>query len=1267
MNSGVLPPVPDLIPISVLRKNSSENINSPNSIGCSQVKRVSSVSVSAPEVMGEQRSRRRSSNQAPVKLIDSSGSRGASAAPQALHSRKARSERHRKSDRRREHGKPARTDSSGSKHSKSRERNRPESSSPERPLNPRVNPIFVWVRQEDTHIVEVKCEDYDKRNRILLTKTAQGWRAIPRTETLVPSLKEAASTETQHHHHHNHHKHKKSRKNKIRRRSTGVQVSSDIEPEKEDAEAKDINIEAETKKSTSQVNDIHNNSPSWISPENINVESLLPSHTITVKRSTSPNKSPERDTNVNSVVREAQTSSANCNADKICDVTPLDNLLAVAELEFNQQIQSGEWNKTNETDVVATEDVADSFDKTFGNDSDDVDHKDFIKDLEQLNDLIESEENKLELQNEYEPHQIKSECDYNDEDENNLAMDDILSRLEQSLRSPDYTEIHTRKETFSNKNEEDEDIKNIEEYVNETESDLKSIPELDKFFEEVDNKMDVASDEQEQEKVPEETCTDLHKEQTHEIEVPGETSSDEAKSHSPPEESEKPEIIDLVETTMEGDDEPRDLSLKPTSSQEHPVDTSDHEEPTDLSIQKPPSFRPLTPLRPPSQSSEAIQSPQPSGIPAVPQSPDTVSTSISNTSISSCKSKSIFLESLLSSSTKKIALNSEVTIIRQKEPIDLGNSRKSASPTVTCSEEINNTHCESEPPAKKIKTVDITLKTLLDTDVEKCVIEEKTGSKSPENSRLLELLNSDDYIDPLTQLKQLLADGNINVPDPMLVPKDRFTQILTNPATEIPKLLKERPELRLPDALAYPHIMQDPNMLVLNIHHLQSILSNKHALEVHNNRPSNEKNQETPTKKNEKVSEITKEPTIQFTKKKPVEAATKSATKEPQDKHMNELANDIDVATQAAFNQMMWLPYLNHLEAMSLSNNADFMKSFSNSLPFPLYPNQMPDISHMFAANRFPPSPVTFPMQSPLGYGNPMEFNMWQEAMIQANLLRSKNNFDSFSSKQMFKEYLEKMNGSPLRKPFMANGGQKAHTTHKQPNYPNNIFPNDHTFQNQYFNMPSMQCGSSRQNSQLPSYTSPSFHHKSLMNQQKHENNFVKKPLNAYQPHQRLERMVDNNQNYSNVFSQLSDLEKSQYMQNMNIMSNQEQYHYNASHNQRKESNGVAHKPKLACKPFANLSHSNQKSASHHDQQQKEKNNSSGSESCKQQTSQPIDLSGSTTSGSKLKVKQHLIDPMNTPKLLKHHDDVPEVGSTTTSIEEMQDAHKHLWHPLFGK
>lgn len=175
MSLEPLPPVPALIPISALRSSSS-------------------LKKRCLEVMGEQRQRlRRSSAQpTPDDLIDSTGtaarSRGASDAPPP--------ERHRKSERRRDHNKGGRKHCRSSHHHHNSKHRSVTEEKVER-VNPRVNPIFVWVRQEDTHIVDVKCEDYDKRNRIVLTKTPQGWRAIPRTENMVPTLKGAVVEEVE--------------------------------------------------------------------------------------------------------------------------------------------------------------------------------------------------------------------------------------------------------------------------------------------------------------------------------------------------------------------------------------------------------------------------------------------------------------------------------------------------------------------------------------------------------------------------------------------------------------------------------------------------------------------------------------------------------------------------------------------------------------------------------------------------------------------------------------------------------------------------------------------------------------------------------------------------------------------------------------------------------------------------------------------------------------------------------------------------------------
>ena len=66
------------------------------------------------------------------------------------------------------------------RHDKKKSKDTPEEK------RPKVNPIFLWAAQCDQTIVEVRCEDYDKRNRIVLTKTAHGWRSIPKISSDLP-------------------------------------------------------------------------------------------------------------------------------------------------------------------------------------------------------------------------------------------------------------------------------------------------------------------------------------------------------------------------------------------------------------------------------------------------------------------------------------------------------------------------------------------------------------------------------------------------------------------------------------------------------------------------------------------------------------------------------------------------------------------------------------------------------------------------------------------------------------------------------------------------------------------------------------------------------------------------------------------------------------------------------------------------------------------------------------------------------------------------
>lgn len=1173
MNGGPLPPVPDLIPIAALRKDPTKRQNKSEKVR----QQSCAPNSTRGEVMGEQRSRR-TGKQPAVDLIDSVQSRGASAAPQA---RKARSERHRKSDRRREH-------KGGRKRSSSKHRSRSSKrSSPER--HPRVNPIFVWVRQEDTHIVDVKCEDYDKRNRILLTKTAQGWRAIPRTETLVPSLKEADDE--------NRHRIRKARKScKVKRKSTAVQVDGDM---------------------TDEIIDITKDSPSWMTP--VNIESHLPSHTIHIpkRRCMSEDRSLEAEdvSSVNSDVNcSAQTQDVKCSASKSCDVTsPLDNLLAVAELEFNNQIQNDEWDKASVTEVTEAnvECVTEE-------------SKEYLDSMTQLNKFIDNcssdnrEEDIRNLHSDFDDQKIE-ECDYNEEEENNTVMDDILSRLEQSLRSPgeyheqseEVAECNSSEEVVSKENQIKEDDvdtseKNIEKDVHET------VPESNSYFEQKE-----AEPEKEQY-----STTNF----------------------------EEPDVLVGSSTNIDSnEDVPTDLSVSKSRTDSYSADTNcDDMVPTDLSIPK--NTKPLAPLRPlttpsPSQNSETIQSPQPSGIPAVPPSPDIFHSNNNN------KSKSIFLESLLTAANQKVALNSEVTVTRQKEPLDLGKCRKSASPTVTCSEEVKNstTLGDLEPLAKKFKIEDITLKTLLDPELLKTIRNEEAKSKNnpaPETPRLLELLTSDAEIDALTQLKQVLADTSLKVPDPMLVPKDRLSLILSSPAKEIPILLKQRPELRLPEALAYPHLLQDPDILVITLSQLQTIIQKqcqpipiKNIKNAERNEDKSNENKETAKRDSSKSVNSNSHSKLKMNEEERVKSVEHNKKDGQPRASINELANDIDAATNAAFNQMMWLPYLNQLEAAAATfgNSPDFMKMLSNM--FPMYSGQAPDMSHLFNT-RIPPS-LGFPLQPPVNY-NPLEYSMWQEAIMQANMLRPKNPFEAFGQKNNYRECLDRAK--------MVGVSKKQNVSQKLPQMPDKFNP----MQNAFY-MPNMHSPQSMQNSfsNLPgAYTQ----HGNAGGQ-----NVQIPPYNPLLNHQNSiqERKASNQQPYTSK----NQYPKFDQVQMNKLLASSHLYSQHRSQGQQQQQinfkpDAASHRAKIQNKSVSMGNH--HRSAHNKDVTRKYE------ESSKQST-QPIDLSGSTSScGGKLKVRQHLIDQVNTPKLLKH-DDAPEVGSTTASIEEMQESQKHLWHPLFGK
>lgn len=104
---------------------------------------------------------------------------------------------------------------------------------------------------------------------------------------------------------------------------------------------------------------------------------------------------------------------------------------------------------------------------------------------------------------------------------------------------------------------------------------------------------------------------------------------------------------------------------------------------------------------------------------------------------------------------------------------------------------------------------------------------QKSSRKLPRVHAMEECTTSsstDKLLDPASQLRELIETSGHLIPDPLLVPRDYLPGLAAAPATEIPKLLASRPELRLPEALTRPDLLRDPDLLVISLAHLQHVL-----------------------------------------------------------------------------------------------------------------------------------------------------------------------------------------------------------------------------------------------------------------------------------------------------------------------------------------------------------------------------------------------------------------------------------------------------------
>lgn len=577
------------------------------------------------------------------------------------------------------------------------------------------------------------------------------------------------------------------------------------------------------------------------------------------------------------------------------------------------------------------------------------------------------------------------------------------------------------------------------------------------------------------------------------------------------------------------------------------------------------------------------------------------------------QNKSMFLESLLSSPRKcHQSPRPAVEAIKGPAPLDLGPSsaRSAGSPTVSCSDE-NRTVSTASPPKR---CEDITLKNLLsrhpasiETDKAGQLQQQETVESSSRKSRLLELLTSEppDPPDAFTQLRKVLSDPEIVVPDPLLVPRDRLADLLSSPAREIPRLLALRPELRLPEALAYPALLRDPDILVVSLAHLTAAIQSQRKTNTIDEFATlgayvqYQQRYQSQQQAADLMMDVQLKSTPSPANPTPPQPPPPPPPPQQQQQQSTQQQNDIDAAAAAAaINQMLWLPYLNQLEAAALAcgNNQEFL-SMLNAV-FSPHQHQPPPPPYPFLAAM---SPGNFGL-SPMDYKTQVEFQqaiaLWQEAMLQA----ANNN-----------------NGKAKPVPPQKNG-RFPHVARKTNNSSARTSPIAPNFQQQ-----TAQGRGGYNNGSYP--TTSQLHH---------QYNVQRCRQNATGLSQKPDLHPETKAKPSVTCKSL-----------LNLLS---------SPRRHQESAPVALKvPQMRPTQHHQQQHQNHKPPMSRDQTEENK---------------PIDLSPVTT--PKLKVKQHLIDPLHTPRLLKEelHQTLPDnlvVSSTAASPGAEKQTSPHLWHPLFGR
>ncbi|XP_060652738.1 uncharacterized protein LOC132789023 [Drosophila nasuta] len=791
------------------------------------------------------------------------------------------------------------------------------------PTTPSVNPIFLWVKQDDTRIVEVRCEDYDKRNRIRLTKTTNGWRSMPRTDASSSRIvkffhsgvaqvkreklqhqqsmeqeEELAQKEQQHHHHHHQLEEEEQQmthnwsvvqedeeQHQQHQQQQHLEQQQVMEEEQHHLDKQPALIESVVVVPAQQQQE--QQSLEEATPD---FDALLDSETNASTKATKT--STTNSSNPNTPTYQSTPSSPAPLELQLCPKTGLFLPQGVAaELPHNDEVEEEKEEQEQQADVAA-QDVE-------------------LEQPKNLKDLLDDADDLLLQQ-----------CSSDNGSNNGVELLDSLVKrsCEDNLQgTTTTTTMATTTGTASGLSAfcvPDVAGKDLPSILGMDSSSMDDAPKCLSFNEagEIEGLHgDLFLGIDAFDKQPE-TVTEATPATATEVEAEAETAETATRT-------------ELVDAELETEAEADAVVEKSTQPAQHVV-TAD-ETPKDLSYKK------REEVCPPSESRSQCAVTSSSDIlkaksPELPELPAVASSIPAEVETTSETIKNLILEQFLKLNGGAGGGNSQ----QQAEPMDLGkgNARVGAGGD------------------EKLHTVVID-----DED------EEEAGDGDVEPTEPLRKrakpIKMDKDPDALTQLKMLISNPQWKVPDPILVPKDRLGAVLASPAREIPLLLTTRPELRLPEAFAYPEIIQNPNILVVTMEQLEAILKNEAEqskttpttpaqllpLPLVQQLPSS-KATASPSLKQQQQQQHKQQPPsktlVTATPPPPPPATTAAASSSPAAD--SSMSTELNATTLALLQQMLWLPYFGQLSQeffKTLKDPLGLQRKFMSNL-LPLYNSQ---------------------------------------------------------------------------------------------------------------------------------------------------------------------------------------------------------------------------------------------------------------------------------------------------------------------------------------